>query len=144
MPYSRFKVNKNNTITVISKSKAADTGFHKLFSISGSAYLPYMEEMIIPLVTKLVAPERYWQERQWGICIWDDMVEFTGPAAVKYQHLFVPNLLNYLGDSSAEVRQAAAYGCGIMAQFGGETFAGETNHMLNPDNIVYVLILDII
>jgi hypothetical protein len=50
-------------------------------------------------------------------------VEFTGPAAVKYQHLFVPNLLNYLGDSSAEVRQAAAYGCGIMAQFGGETFA---------------------
>jgi len=102
-------------------------GFHNCnftWTISGAAYLPYMEPMVIPLVTKLIGPERYWQERQWGICIWDDMVEFTGPAALKYQNLFVPSLLNYLEDSSAEVRQAAAYGCGIMAQFGGEAFAG--------------------
>jgi len=50
-------------------------------------------------------------------------MEFTGPAAVQYQQLFMTHLLNYLGDSSSEVRQAASYGCGVMAQFGHEAFA---------------------
>lgn len=31
----------------------------------------------------------------------------------------------YVSDKSAEVRQAAAYGWGVLAQFGGEQFAGE-------------------
>lgn len=80
--------------------------------------------MVIPLVTKLVAPDRYWQERQWGLCVWDDIIEFTGPMAIKYQNIFLPVMLEYMNDQSAEVRQAAAYGAGIMAQFGREAFAG--------------------
>lgn len=32
-------------------------------------------------------------------------------------------MLRGLQDSAAEVRQAAAYGCGVLAQFGGEQFA---------------------
>jgi len=103
-------------------TKASDV-IHSLLKIHGANYLPCMEPMIIPCVTKLIAPDRFWQERQWGICIWDDIVEFTGAAAIKYQHMFVPHLLNYLADGSPEVRQACGYGCGIMAQFGQEAFA---------------------
>lgn len=50
-------------------------------------------------------------------------MEFTGSAALAYQNLFIPSLLTFLGDSSSEVRQAAGYGCGVMAQFGQEAFA---------------------
>lgn len=32
-------------------------------------------------------------------------------------------MIQYVSDKSAEVRQAAAYGCGVLGQFGGESFA---------------------
>lgn len=32
-------------------------------------------------------------------------------------------MILYIADKSAEVRQAAAYGCGVLGQFGGEAFA---------------------
>jgi hypothetical protein len=103
-------------------TKGADV-IHAMLKVHKRNYLPYMEPAIVPLVSKLISPERYWQERQWGICIWDDVMEFTGPAAINYQHIFVPSLLAFLGDQSSEVRQAAAYGCGVMAQYGQETFS---------------------
>ncbi|CAL8124033.1 unnamed protein product [Orchesella dallaii] len=103
-------------------TKAADV-IHSLLKVHGANYLPYMEPSILQLVNKLIAPDRYWQERQWGLCIWDDVMEFTGPACVNYQNQFIPQLLNYVADASPEVRQAASYGCGVMAQFGQEAFS---------------------
>jgi len=103
-------------------TKAADV-IHAMLKVHKSNYLPYMENGIIPMVSKLIAPERYWQEKQWGICIWDDMMEFTGAHALKYQNIFIPSLLSFLDDQSPEVRQAASYGCGIMAQYGQGAFA---------------------
>lgn len=43
-------------------------------------------------------------------------VEFCGPACAAYQQIFTPALLQYVTDKSAEVRQAAAYGCGVLGQ----------------------------
>lgn len=43
-------------------------------------------------------------------------VEFTGPMCAKYQQFFLPPLFEYSKDKSPEVRQAAVYGCGILAQ----------------------------
>lgn len=102
-------------------TKAADV-LHSLLKTHRNNYLPFMEANILGLVNKLIAPERYWQERQWGLCIWDDMMEFTGPASAKYQNQFIPQLVNYLSDASPEVRQAASYGCGVMAQFGQDVY----------------------
>lgn len=34
----------------------------------------------------------------------------------KYQNIFMIPMLEYVTDVSTEVRQAAAYGCGILAQ----------------------------
>lgn len=64
-----------------------------------------------------------WTDHQWGLCIFDDVIEFCGPSSVKYQEHFVQAMLHYVTDSQAEVRQAAAYGCGIMAQYGGAAYA---------------------
>lgn len=41
----------------------------------------------------------------------------------QYQHIFLQPLIEYTKDKSPEVRQAAIYGCGALAKFGGEQFA---------------------
>lgn len=48
---------------------------------------------------------------------------YIGPACVKYQEIFLEPMLNGLTAAEAEVRQASAYGCGVLAQFGGAQFA---------------------
>lgn len=42
--------------------------------------------------------------------------EFCGPLCAQYQHVFLQPLLEYTKDKSPEVRQAATYGCGVLAQ----------------------------
>merc|ERR1712121_232343 len=61
---------------------------------------------------------------QWALCIFDDLLEYTGVTSMKYQEYFLKILINSIQDNSAEVRQAAAYGCGVMAQYGGDGYAG--------------------
>lgn len=50
------------------------------------------------------------------------MVEHCSPASFKYAEVFLPPMLQSLCDTSPEVRQAAAYGVGVMAQYGGESY----------------------
>lgn len=75
-------------------------------------------------------PTRSWADRQWGLCVFDDVIEYTGPACSKYQAYFLEPLAVYVRDKSCEVRQAAAYGWGVLAQFGGEQFAPELSKIL--------------
>jgi hypothetical protein len=70
------------------------------------------------------APEMPWPDHQWALCIFDDTIEYGGPACVKYQEYFLRPMLNYVTDKVAEVRQAAVYGWGVLGQFGGEAFSG--------------------
>lgn len=67
-------------------------------------------------------PNRPWADRQWGLCIFDDVVEHCSPSSFKYAEYFLRPMLQSLCDSSPEVRQAAAYGVGVMAQYGGENY----------------------
>lgn len=48
----------------------------------------------------------------------------SGPACVKYQDIFLEPMLSGLSSAEAELRQACAYGCGVLAQFGGAQYAG--------------------
>ena len=57
--------------------------------------------------------------------------EFCGPACAQYQSYFLQPLVQYCKDKQPEVRQAAIYGCGILAQHGGEQFA-QTLSMVMP------------
>ncbi len=51
------------------------------------------------------------------------MIEYTGPRAIDYQNHFAQHLLHFITSPQPEVRQAAAYGAGVMGQFGGPAFA---------------------
>ncbi|KAL3846795.1 hypothetical protein ACJMK2_017751 [Sinanodonta woodiana] len=102
-------------------SKIADV-IHSLFGTHKEEFFP-MFEQLLPHFVKLLGPDRPWPDKQWGLCIWDDVLEHGGPHSVKYQEFFLQNLLSYVCDKQAEVRQAAAYGIGVMAQFGGESYA---------------------
>ncbi|XP_049887445.1 importin-5 [Pectinophora gossypiella] len=102
-------------------SRVADV-LHALMSTYRETFFPHLDT-VLPHLVALLAPNRPYADRQWAICIFDDVIEFGGPACVKYQDIFLEPMLNGLSAPEAEVRQAAAYGCGVLAQFGGAQFA---------------------
>lgn len=51
---------------------------------------------------------------------------------MQYQHIFFEPLQKALSDVHPEVRQAAAYGCGIMALNGGPGYAQHCAQVLEP------------
>lgn len=70
----------------------------------------------------LQCPHRPWPDRQWGLCMFDDVIEHCSPSSFKYAEYFLRPMLQSICDNSPEVRQAAAYGVGVMAQFGGDNY----------------------
>nr|XP_033205678.1 importin-5 [Bombus vancouverensis nearcticus] len=106
---------------VYTLSKIADI-LHALFTTHTSSFFPYFDQICGHFV-KLLSPERPWSDHQWALCVFDDIIEFAGPECAKYQEYFLRPMIQYVSDKSAEVRQAAAYGCGILGQYGGEAFA---------------------
>lgn len=104
-------------------SKIADI-IHALFTSYKTAFLPYFDQICNHFV-QLLNPDRPWSDHQWGLCIFDDVIEFGGLASIKYSSVFLQPMAAYVQDKSAEVRQAASYGWGVLAQFGGDQYAGE-------------------
>ncbi|XP_071950516.1 importin-5-like [Antedon mediterranea] len=102
-------------------SKISDI-LHSFIGTHGTDSLPFFE-VVLPNVAKLLEPGRPWTDRQWAICIFDDIIEFCGSQSLKYQSYFLRHLLELLLDKSPEVRQACAYGCGIMGKCGGPEYA---------------------
>merc|ERR1719342_1178220 len=64
-------------------SKVGDV-MHAVFSQYKSAWLPQFERLL-PKVSQLLEPARPWSDLQWGLCIFDDLVEYTGPECQKYE-----------------------------------------------------------
>jgi hypothetical protein len=102
-------------------SKVSDI-MHALFKTHWTTILPFFEKLL-PDFHKLLNDMRPGSDRQWSLCIFDDLIEYTGPVSLKYKDYFLQNLLTSVQDPSPEVRQAAAYGCGVMGQFGGQEYA---------------------
>ncbi|KAK2541350.1 Ipo5 [Columba guinea] len=94
---------------------------HSIFSSYKEKVLPWFERLL-PLIVNLICPHRPWPDRQWGLCIFDDVVEHCSPSSFKYAEYFLRPMLQSICDNSPEVRQAAAYGVGVMAQFGGDSY----------------------
>jgi len=80
----------------------------------------------------LQCPQRPWPDRQWGLCIFDDIIEHCSPSSFKYAEYFLRPMLQSICDNSPEVRQAAAYGVGVMAQFGGDNYRPFCTGMCSP------------
>jgi len=106
---------------VYTLSKLGDL-LHALFSTHKEDFLPIFDQLL-PFTAKLLEQTHPWSDHQWGLCIFDDLIEYTGPLSLNYQQHFVAPMLHYVTDTQPEVRQAAAYGCGVMGQHGGPNYA---------------------
>ncbi|XP_076164575.1 karyopherin beta 3 [Ptiloglossa arizonensis] len=106
---------------VYTLSKIADI-VHAALTTHKSSFFPFFDQ-ICGHFAKLLSPERSWSDHQWALCIFDDVIQYGGPDCAKYQEYFLRPMIQYVSDKSAEVRQAAAYGCGVLGQYGGEAFA---------------------
>ncbi|VDO98727.1 unnamed protein product [Soboliphyme baturini] len=95
---------------------------HSMFQTHTEAVVPYFDKLV-SYIFQLVEPTRPYGDRQWGICMFDDIFEFGGAASVKYLPRILPCMIAGLQDAYPEVRQAAAYGIGIMAMCGGNACA---------------------
>jgi importin-5 len=95
--------------------------FHTIFKNMGIAFLgPW--QRLMPFYDGFISSNDPTQ-RQWAICIFDDVLEFCGPQSWQFSDHIIQPLINGMRDENAANRQAAAYGVGIAAQKGGEQWA---------------------
>ncbi|KAK5625482.1 hypothetical protein RRF57_001198 [Xylaria bambusicola] len=91
--------------------------FHSIFKNHGAAFLQPWERLMSIYESFLTSRDP--TQRQWGLCIMDDVLEYCGPESVRYAQSISTALLEGCKDSSAAIRQAAAYGIGVAAHHGG-------------------------
>lgn len=95
--------------------------FHTVFKTMGTAFLPSWQQLM-PFYDSFASSPDHTQ-RQWAICIFDDVLEFCGERSWEFKDHIIQPLVDGLRDENASNRQAAAYGVGIAAQKGGDSWA---------------------
>ncbi|KAI5290828.1 hypothetical protein KEM52_000334 [Ascosphaera acerosa] len=95
--------------------------FHTIFKHHGADFLPAWERLL-PVYDGFLASADATQ-RQWALCIMDDVLEFCGDASWRYHEHIAQPLVKGMLDENAPNRQAAAYGVGVAAQFGGAAWS---------------------
>lgn len=95
--------------------------FHTIFKNQGASFLPSWQRLL-PFFTNFAqSPDP--TQRQWAICIMDDVLEFCGEASWTYKESIIQPLIAGMQDENPANRQAAAYGVGIAAQKGGPAWS---------------------
>ncbi|KAL1823075.1 hypothetical protein ACET3Z_009853 [Daucus carota] len=104
----------------------------KLFKVS---FLPFFEDLS-PHLNPMLGKDKTAEERRVAICIFDDIAEECREAAFKYYNHYLPFLLEACNDKSPDVRQAAVYGVGVCAEFGGSAFSNYVGEALSRLDVV--------
>jgi hypothetical protein len=91
--------------------------FHCIFKNHGTDFLPAWERLHGTYETFLKSQDP--TQRQWGLCIMDDVLEFCGELSWNYSPYIIDPLIAGCRDSTPANRQAAAYGIGVAAHKGG-------------------------
>ncbi|CAL0323404.1 unnamed protein product [Lupinus luteus] len=86
-----------------------------------ASFLPFFDEFSSYL-TPLLGKGSTSEERRIAICVFDDVAEHCREAALKYYDSYLPFILEACNDEYPDVRQAAVYGVGVCAEFGGSVF----------------------
>ena len=102
--------------------------FHTIFKHQGQTFLPHWERLLN--YYDLFVTSQDATQRQWALCILDDVLEFCGPASWHYQTHIIQPLIDGMRDDAPANRQAACYGAGVAAHKGGEAWAEFANHSL--------------
>lgn len=95
--------------------------FHSIFKNHGTDFLPAWERLMPTYEGFLSSADP--TQRQWGLCIMDDVLEYCGEQSVRYANYISQPLINGCQDPSPAIRQAAAYGIGVAAHRGGAPWA---------------------
>jgi importin-5 len=95
--------------------------FHVIFKYHGSEFLPPWESLIRTYEDFLKSQET--TQRQWALCIMDDVLEYCGAHSTHYAGYITQPLIDGCKDASPAIRQAAAYGIGVAAHHGGAAWA---------------------
>ncbi|XP_042473103.1 importin-5-like [Zingiber officinale] len=98
-----------------------------------ASFLPFFDELSL-YITPMLGKDKTPEERRIAICIFVDVAEQCQEAALRYYETYLPFLLEACNDDNADVRQAAVYGVGVCAEFGGSVFrplVGEALSSLN-------------
>lgn len=91
--------------------------FHSIFKTHGADFLPAWETLSDTYAYFLTQPDP--TQRQWALCIMDDVLEYCGPASFRYASAMTQPLVDGCRDPVPAIRQAAAYGVGVAAHHGG-------------------------
>jgi len=91
--------------------------FHTIFKNQETSFLPAWQRLI-PFYQEFATSSDSTQ-RQWALCIYDDVLEFCGDQSWSYQNHIRQPLIDGMQDTVPANRQAACYGVGIAAQKGG-------------------------
>lgn len=95
--------------------------YHAIFKNHGVAFLRAWETLMPTYESFLNSSDQ--TQRQWGLCIMDDVLEYCGPQSINYANYIQSPLIEGCKDASAAIRQAAAYGIGVAAHRGGEAWS---------------------
>lgn len=96
--------------------------YHVIFKNHGPAFLPAWERLHATYEAFLKDEDA--TQRQWGLCIMDDVLEFCGEQSYNYKDMIYGPLVAGCTDTSPANRQAAAYGIGVAAHKGGSQWSG--------------------
>ncbi|KMS98771.1 hypothetical protein BVRB_3g068480 [Beta vulgaris subsp. vulgaris] len=100
-----------------------------------ASFLPFFDELSSYL-TPMWGKDKTTEERRIAICIFDDVVEHCREAALRYYDTFLPFLLEACNDENSDIRQAAVYGLGVCAEFGGSVFKPLVGEALSRLDVV--------
>ncbi|KAJ8770124.1 hypothetical protein K2173_011219 [Erythroxylum novogranatense] len=99
------------------------------------SFLPFFDGLSSYL-TPMWGKDKTAEERRIAICIFDDVAEQCRETALKYYDTYLPFLLEACNDENSDVRQAAVYGLGVCAEFGGSVFKPLVGEALSRLNVV--------
>ncbi|KAM7523124.1 hypothetical protein LguiA_013026 [Lonicera macranthoides] len=100
-----------------------------------ASFLPFFDELSTYLMP-MWGKDKTAEERRIAICIFDDVAEQCRESALKYYDTYLPFLLEACNDENSDVRQAAVYGLGVCAEFGGSVFKPLVGEALSRLNVV--------
>ncbi|KAK0713787.1 armadillo-type protein [Lasiosphaeria miniovina] len=104
--------------------------FHCIFKFHGSTFLRPWERLVLTYDGFLKSSDP--TQRQWGLCIMDDVLEYCGSDSSIYERYITGPLLSGCDDASPAIRQAAAYGIGVAAHRGGQAWATFVGNAIEP------------
>ncbi|KAI4202157.1 MAG: hypothetical protein LQ348_001546 [Seirophora lacunosa] len=102
--------------------------FHTIFKNQETSFLPAWSKLL-PFYDAFVTSYDHTQ-RQWALCILDDVLEFCGDQSWSYQNHIQKPLIDGVRDPIPANRQAACYGVGVAAQKGGAAWSSFTSESL--------------